>query len=186
MNMNETEGPNPQVAGIDFIWLRLENVKGEGDRLDRLPMRLMLPHEAQCGWNHGGQTLKTCAERGGFDPVEALAIIEGWNPFTLDGQKRETQGGAYSKLRMIVTEWESYERVMEAWRHNTRRFILVRKEDATGVSGTGVVAHGIEWQNGEMVLHWPSRGGTTALYKSADQLIAIHGHDGKTLIQWLD
>ncbi len=181
MNMNETEGPNPQVNGIDFI--RLKTVASDADQLDRLPMALMLPHEAQCQETHG-QTLARVAQRGGLDPVEALAIIEGWDPFR--ETKRETQDSAYSKLTKIVAEWKTYERMMEVWRDNTRRFILVRNEDATGISGTGVVAHGIQWLNGEMVLHWPSRGGTTAFYKSADQLIAIHGHDGKTLIQWLD
>ena len=187
MNSQEQENAPPQINGIDFIRLRLENVPGEGDQLDRLPMGLMMPHEAQCKENHE-QTLKRVAERGGLDSIEALAIIEGWDPFS--NTERETKDSAYSKLTTIVAAWEGLQTIVARWRDransHSRRFILVRKEDETGISGTGIVAHGVQWLNGEMVLHWPSRGGTTAFYKSADQLEAIHGHGGKTVIEWID
>ncbi len=182
MNENQTEiVTNEQIAGVDFI--RLRTAPSDEDQLDRLSMGLMLPHEAQCKENHG-QTLRRMAERGGLDPVEALAIIEGWDPFR--DTKRETQDSAYSKLTVIAAAWERHRAGIAHICTNSRRFVLDRKEDETGVSGTGIVAHGIQWRNGEMVLHWPSLGGTTALYKSADQLIAIHGHDGKTVIEWID
>ncbi len=183
MNMNETEGPNPQVNGIDFI--RLKIVASDGDQLDRLPMALMKPHEAQCKENLG-QNLNRMAELGGLNPVEALAIIEGWNPRTLAGEGRETATSAYSKLTKIVSEVEARKYYIGQLHKGMRRFFLDRKEDETGVSGAGIVAYGVQWLNGEMVLHWPSRGGTTAFYKSADQLIDIHGHDGKTVIEWID
>ena len=35
-----------------------------------------------------------------------------------------------------------------------RRFKLVRNEDVSGVSGTGVVAEGIEWTNGNVSVCW--------------------------------
>ena len=185
MNSQEQASNPAQINGIDFIRLRLENVPGGGDRLDRLPMALMLPHEDQCKENHDGKTLKDLAEQqGGLFPIEALAIIEDWN--CMDEFERETQHSAYSKLTKIVSAMEARKYQIGALRRGMRSFILARNEDETGVSGTGVVAHGIKWLNGEMVLHWPSRGGTTAFYKSADQLEAIHGHGGKTVIEWID
>ena len=31
-----------------------------------------------------------------------------------------------------------------------RLFVLLREEDVTGVSGTGIVAEGVEWQDGRV------------------------------------
>jgi hypothetical protein len=72
-----------------------------------------------------------------------------------------------------------------------RRFWLVRREDVSGVSGVGKVAQGVEWESGEVALHWSgsrSRPGvtSTATYKSADELLAVHGHEGSTVIEWID
>lgn len=36
---------------------------------------------------------------------------------------------------------------------NIRRFIL-RSEDVSGTSGTGVVAEGVEFSNGQVAIHW--------------------------------
>ncbi len=66
-----------------------------------------------------------------------------------------------------------------------RLFQLLRHEDVSGVSGTGVVAEGVEFRDGKVVLHWNNYG-SIAFYDSARQLIAIHGHDGRAMIQWLD
>jgi hypothetical protein len=41
-----------------------------------VPWSLLEPHEQQAKWNHGGQTLKRLAERGGLDPTEMLAVLE--------------------------------------------------------------------------------------------------------------
>ena len=35
-----------------------------------------------------------------------------------------------------------------------RRFILYRRHDATGVSGTGIVATGVVWPDGHAALRW--------------------------------
>ena len=35
-----------------------------------------------------------------------------------------------------------------------RHFYLDRHEDATGISGTGVVAQGVEFDNGKVALTW--------------------------------
>jgi hypothetical protein len=66
-----------------------------------------------------------------------------------------------------------------------RLFELVRSEDPSGVSGTGVVALGVEWPDGTVALHWPGDNPSTAVWGSVDAVLAIHGHAGLTVVRWL-
>jgi hypothetical protein len=67
-----------------------------------------------------------------------------------------------------------------------RRFVLDRREDATGTSGTGVVAEGVEFSNGQCAVHWLSQLETVTVYANARVVERLHGHDGRTSIRWLD
>jgi hypothetical protein len=78
-----------------------------------------------------------------------------------------------------------------------RRFLLVRTEDVTGISGTGVVAEGIEFSDLTVVLRWLApyiaethreRGvkPTTVLHDDIQSVIALHGHNGATQVTWVD
>jgi len=69
-----------------------------------------------------------------------------------------------------------------------RRFELHRDEDASGVSGTGVVAEGVEFASGLVVLCWTSAWPTSVVFhdRGIESVEAIHGHDGKTRIVYLD
>ncbi len=67
-----------------------------------------------------------------------------------------------------------------------RRFVLVRYEDESGVSGTGVVAEGVQFSTGRCVLAWVTRFRSLAIYNSIEEIRDIHGHDGKTHVSWLD
>lgn len=67
-----------------------------------------------------------------------------------------------------------------------RRFVLERIEDVSGTSGTGIVAEGIEFTNGMCALHWLTQLESVAIYANSKVLEAIHGHDGRTEIKWLD
>ena len=67
-----------------------------------------------------------------------------------------------------------------------RRFLLVRYDDESGVSGTGVVAEGVQFSTGRCVLAWVTRFRSLAIYNSIDEIREIHGHDGKTHVSWLD
>ncbi len=67
-----------------------------------------------------------------------------------------------------------------------RRFVLWRKEDQTGVSGTGIVAQGIQFGDGRVSLRWLSDHASTANFDSIDDVRAIHGHDGATVVDWMD
>lgn len=64
-----------------------------------------------------------------------------------------------------------------------RRFYLLRLEDETGVSGTGVVARGVLWADGKVAMRWVVGDyRSTALYDDIFGVEAIHGHDGKTVV----
>jgi len=61
---------------------------------------------------------------------------------------------------------------------------LIRHEDESGVSGTGEVAEVVEFDNGKAALAWYGETSSIGIYDSAEDLIEIHGHEGKTEIQW--
>lgn len=67
-----------------------------------------------------------------------------------------------------------------------RRFALRRDEDLTGVSGTGIVAEGVEFWDGKVVMRWRSLTASTAIYDSVQHVEEIHGHEGRTRVCWLD
>lgn len=67
-----------------------------------------------------------------------------------------------------------------------RTFRLVRTEDVSGVSGTGAVAEGVTFTDGTTVLRWLRAGGSTAVYDSHERMAAIHGHDGRTTVEWAE
>lgn len=69
-----------------------------------------------------------------------------------------------------------------------RRFVLRRHEDITGVSGTGVVAEGVEFSTGLVALQWTSAWPTSVVFheRVMESVEAIHGHNGATAIEWLD
>lgn len=67
-----------------------------------------------------------------------------------------------------------------------RRFVLKRSNDVSGVSGTGVVAEGCVWSTGQATLCWLSHLNTVATYHSIDVLLEIHGHNGATVVEFID
>ena len=67
-----------------------------------------------------------------------------------------------------------------------RRFRLMRVEDVSGVSGTGIVAEGVVFATGKVVLSWCSEYHSVTVYDSSADLLAVHGHHGRTRVDWLD
>jgi len=63
-----------------------------------------------------------------------------------------------------------------------KTFLLVRDIDMSGVSGVGVVACGVVFPTGKAVLNWLTETSSVAVYDSIEDLIFIHGHDGKTRV----
>lgn len=67
-----------------------------------------------------------------------------------------------------------------------RRFRLKRIEDETGVSGTGYVAEGVKFSDGQCVISWLTDTRSIGIYHNPVELLHIHGHGGKTIIEWQD
>jgi hypothetical protein len=67
-----------------------------------------------------------------------------------------------------------------------RKFHLVREEDETGISGTGKVAEGIEFSNGWCAMSWLTAMHSVAVYLNIKQLEAIHGHNGRTRVVFVE
>jgi len=68
-----------------------------------------------------------------------------------------------------------------------RHFYLQRNEDASGVSGTGVVAVGVVFKKtGQAVMSWLTDFNSLGIYPSVNELESIHSHEGKTVVKWGD
>ena len=96
--------------------------------------------------------------------------------------------------------WERYKEVLpklpdeafaerdHQWLHReigARRFVLLRHEDETGVSGTGPVAEGVVFvDSGRVGMTWTTVHGSTCFYMDVDAVEHIHGHGGKTTLAW--
>ena len=63
-------------------------------------------------------------------------------------------------------------------------FELHRDVDETGISGTGVVAEGIEFSDGVVCLRWLTEWPSSVVHydRGMESVEAIHGHNGKTRI----
>jgi hypothetical protein len=57
-----------------------------------------------------------------------------------------------------------------------RAFTMVRRFDASGVSGVGTVLEGIQFSTGTVVVHWltPPPRGSIAVFDSLEQFLSIH------------
>lgn len=75
---------------------------------------------------------------------------------------------------------------MTAGKVTMRRFVLVRSEDVSGTSGIGVVAEGVEFSNGQIVIHWLSQLESVNVYANTKVLEQLHGHGGLTCVKWID
>jgi len=67
-----------------------------------------------------------------------------------------------------------------------RRFVLRRLEDVNGVSGTGVVVEGVQFYDGACAIRWCSEYASTTHHDSIENVVAVHGHNGKTVVEWID
>jgi hypothetical protein len=68
-----------------------------------------------------------------------------------------------------------------------RTFVLDRRRDISGVSGTGLVAEGVVWSDGAVALRWSGENPTTVAFETGIEGVeAIHGHGGATEVRFLD
>ena len=63
-------------------------------------------------------------------------------------------------------------------------FYLYRKQDVSGVSGTGFVAEGVKFSNGKVAISWLTKLTSCTIYDDMETVEKIHGHGGATIIAW--
>lgn len=63
-------------------------------------------------------------------------------------------------------------------------FYMKRLRDISGVSGTGIVAEGVQFTDGTCVMRWLTGTPSTAVYSSIQDVEKIHGHEGATVIEF--
>lgn len=66
-------------------------------------------------------------------------------------------------------------------------FRLVREIDYSGISGTGIVAEGVEFDTGVVVMQWcvAERPSSIAVFGDMADVRELHGHRGATRIEYL-
>lgn len=69
--------------------------------------------------------------------------------------------------------------------YHTRPFVLRRYKDVSGRSGTGIPAVGIEFPDGTCAMGWLTDVNSVAVYGSLSDVEDIHGHGGKTKVNYL-
>lgn len=62
------------------------------------------------------------------------------------------------------------------------KFYIFRKKDISGISGTGIVAVGVEFPSGKIVIEWTSYQTSIGLYDNMTKFLEVHGHEGNTEI----
>jgi hypothetical protein len=67
-----------------------------------------------------------------------------------------------------------------------RRLELHRDQDVTGISGIGVVAEGVEFSDGTVVIRWLGDTPSTVVWPDLAAAERVHGHGGATRIVYLD
>jgi hypothetical protein len=59
-------------------------------------------------------------------------------------------------------------------------FKLLRIQDASGVSGRGIVAEGVIFTNGKCAVTWYGKISSVTIYNTFDECKQVHGHEGRT------
>src|SRR5258708_5088529 len=67
-----------------------------------------------------------------------------------------------------------------------KRLYLERTLDPVGISGTGVIAEGVVFSNGKVVLQWLTNYQSVGIYVSISDVLSIHGHNGTTSVVVID
>jgi hypothetical protein len=74
---------------------------------------------------------------------------------------------------------------MQNTRPEMRIFQLLRDEDKSGVSGVGLVAVGVVFPSGKVVLEWLGPHSTFGIYNNLTDVEHIHGHGGKSRVVFI-
>ena len=148
-------------------------------------MTCQLPEGATCSRNDAGDVMVDWVTPEGWQQSQSL---DGWlrDNCTPGTEAEVIENGAGQICLVAFRPPTSYE--YTDTRTAARRFRLVRHEDVSGVSGTGVVAHGAQFPDGTVALRWavPGMPATWNLFDSIEQVELLNGHQGKTEVEWID
>jgi hypothetical protein len=69
-----------------------------------------------------------------------------------------------------------------------KAFYLCRHEDVSNTSGTGRVAEVVQFADGSVAVRWvaamnATRVASTTVFNSLEDLLRVHGHEGKTILE---
>jgi hypothetical protein len=67
-----------------------------------------------------------------------------------------------------------------------RRFELHRQTDVSGVSGTGIVADGVLWEDGSATIRWRGDRPSIVHWQDIEHAHSVHSHGGFTEFVFLD
>jgi hypothetical protein len=65
-----------------------------------------------------------------------------------------------------------------------KTFKVHRTQDVSGVSGTGIVAEGVEFPSGKCVIEWYGQHASIDMNDSVADWLWVHGHGGSTTIEY--
>ena len=66
----------------------------------------------------------------------------------------------------------------------TRHFIVNRTKDLSGVSGTGLIAEGTRFHDGQVAVSWFGQNHILEVCRNLKTWLNVHGHGGATTIEW--
>lgn len=89
----------------------------------------------------------------------------------------------YQSREEAAADVNAHEQVLDT-SDEFRGVTLDRYEDVKGRSGTGTVAVGAEWPDDTVVLGWLSQPNSVCVYDSIEAAQSIHGHGGKTRLNY--
>jgi diguanylate cyclase (GGDEF)-like protein len=91
--------------------------------------------------------------------------------------------GVINRQYPPATRWSDRDSSPEG---DPRMFVLVRDQDVSGVSGTGIVAEGVAWSDGSASLRWRGTFPSVVFWPGGVPVImAVHGHGGATRVRYL-
>lgn len=142
-----------------------------------------LGYQALIDWTPGIYV----APDGTEETYDGRHILDLEDPRVLAHPERESIGPNHFAYAIWAGRGGELSRMLDAGEMagTGRLFKLRRLIDDSGVSGTGIVACGVEWPDGSAVLHWLSDEPTTTMFPGgAAQVKRIHGHGGHTVLEW--
>jgi hypothetical protein len=119
--------------------------------------------------------------------AEARAEVERLREYGLRAASElGTLSAEIERLKTDAEMWHQHTARMMLMGRRMRRFHLERDQDVSGISGTGTVAEGVEFRDGQTVVKWLTHVNSLAVYPDVVALVAIHGHNGLTRLVWDD